>query len=573
MSTAVSFNGSSFSVPAVGEEDWGGATKVDGLLISLANNALAKSGGTFTLTAEVDFGGTAGLKALSYKSRGTNVSSTGILRLANAESVGWRNAANGADILLTVDSSDRLTFGGVVVLSSAGIVQVAAGGTGIASYTSGDLLYATGSTTLSKLAIGSANTVLASDGSAPSWRTIVNADVNASAAIARTKLASGSASHVLINDGSGVVSSEATLAVSRGGTNLASYTTGDVIYASGATTLAKLGIGTSGQVIRTNSGATAPEWGAALIAGGGTGVTSYTAGDLLYFATGTALSKLAIGTAGQVLKTNAGATAPEWGAAASSLAVAAKIADYTLLSTDDFITVDSDADANGFTITLPDNATNTGKVYTIKRIGTTFATARAVTVARAGSDTITDSTSGLTSTTLNTPGEEIQIVSLGTGVWQIIQRRIPSVWTSYTPTIDLTGGATTGVGFWRRVGDSIEVRADFTFTTVFTGGTPETNIPTGLTFDTAKIPGTEVGATVPVLGMAHCYDVGSDVYVASAIYASTTGVVCRIYIDDAGTSSGYVATANAISTTNPFTWANNDRMLFYYTAPVTGWNG
>lgn len=49
--------------------------------------------------------------------------------------------------------------------------------------------------------------------------TLVNADINASAAIARTKLANGTANHVLINDGSGVLSSEALLAVSRGGTN------------------------------------------------------------------------------------------------------------------------------------------------------------------------------------------------------------------------------------------------------------------------------------------------------------------------------------------------------------------
>lgn len=49
--------------------------------------------------------------------------------------------------------------------------------------------------------------------------TLVNADVAAAAAIARTKLADGTASHVVINDGSGVMSSEAQLAVSRGGTN------------------------------------------------------------------------------------------------------------------------------------------------------------------------------------------------------------------------------------------------------------------------------------------------------------------------------------------------------------------
>tara|TARA_R100000742_G_C4266960_1_gene85103 strand:+ start:171 stop:1307 length:1137 start_codon:yes stop_codon:yes gene_type:complete len=45
---------------------------------------------------------------------------------------------------------------------------------------------------------------------------------------------------------------------------------------------------------------------------GGTNMTSYTQGDLLYAPTGVALDGLGIGTAGQVLKVNAGATAPEW---------------------------------------------------------------------------------------------------------------------------------------------------------------------------------------------------------------------------------------------------------------------
>jgi hypothetical protein len=48
--------------------------------------------------------------------------------------------------------------------------------------------------------------------------TIVDVDINAAAAITRTKLASGSADHVIINNGSGVISSEAQLATSRGGT-------------------------------------------------------------------------------------------------------------------------------------------------------------------------------------------------------------------------------------------------------------------------------------------------------------------------------------------------------------------
>lgn len=46
---------------------------------------------------------------------------------------------------------------------------------------------------------------------------IVDSDINSAAAIERTKIASGTANQVVINDGSGVLSSEATLAKSRGG--------------------------------------------------------------------------------------------------------------------------------------------------------------------------------------------------------------------------------------------------------------------------------------------------------------------------------------------------------------------
>ena len=43
---------------------------------------------------------------------------------------------------------------------------------------------------------------------------------------------------------------------------------------------------------------------------GGTGLTSYTAGDLPYYSTGTTLSKLGIGTNGYILTSNG--TAPSW---------------------------------------------------------------------------------------------------------------------------------------------------------------------------------------------------------------------------------------------------------------------
>lgn len=60
-----------------------------------------------------------------------------------------------------------------------------------------------------------------------------NAQIDNSAAIARSKLASGSNNHVLINDGSGVMTSEAQLAVSRGGTGLSSFSNNALLMANG----------------------------------------------------------------------------------------------------------------------------------------------------------------------------------------------------------------------------------------------------------------------------------------------------------------------------------------------------
>ena len=71
--------------------------------------------------------------------------------------------------------------------------------------------------------------------------SIVNTDISASAAIARSKLAVGTADHVVINSGTGAFSSEAQLAVSRGGTGLGS-------------------LGTANQMLGVNSGATANEY-------------------------------------------------------------------------------------------------------------------------------------------------------------------------------------------------------------------------------------------------------------------------------------------------------------------------
>lgn len=116
MSTSVSLNAVTYVIPAIGESAWG--TQVSSYLIALSTGVLQKAGGSFTLTADADFGTGFGLKSIYYKSRGT-VATAGILRLANNESIGWRNAANGADYLLKVNASNGLEFNGNAILYGA----------------------------------------------------------------------------------------------------------------------------------------------------------------------------------------------------------------------------------------------------------------------------------------------------------------------------------------------------------------------------------------------------------------------------------------------------------------------
>ena len=52
--------------------------------------------------------------------------------------------------------------------------------------------------------------------------------------------------------------SATTIASNKGGTGFTTYATGDVIYASAANTLSKLSIGTSGQILQVIAGV--PAW-------------------------------------------------------------------------------------------------------------------------------------------------------------------------------------------------------------------------------------------------------------------------------------------------------------------------
>jgi hypothetical protein len=125
-----------------------------------------------------------------------------------------------------------------------------------------------------------------------------------------------------------------TLPVANGGTNITSYAVGDLIYASGATTLSKLAAVATGNVLRSGGLVTAPAWGQVVlttdvtgvlpIANGGTNSSATPTAGGIGYGTGTAHAYTAVGTSGQIL-TSAGASAPTW-ATLSGVAVTALVA-------------------------------------------------------------------------------------------------------------------------------------------------------------------------------------------------------------------------------------------------------
>lgn len=110
---------------------------------------------------------------------------------------------------------------------------------------------------LQSLSVGPDNTVLVGNtGTNPSFRTLVNADINTAAAILPSKLAAGSSAQVLIGDASGVPTYRSITG------DLTLSNTGDLQIASGSINssdlaggiaLSKLASGTSAQVIVANS--------------------------------------------------------------------------------------------------------------------------------------------------------------------------------------------------------------------------------------------------------------------------------------------------------------------------------
>jgi hypothetical protein len=256
--------------------DYVGGTNIDvtGQTISLTGTVAPTNGGT-----------------------GVNTVATGDLLYGSAANTWSKLPVGAANKSLVVNGAGTQVEWNAVSLSSAGAVSgslpATNGGTGLNSYVTGDIIYSPSTNTLTKLAGNTSTTKqflnqtgTGSASAAPVWGTIAATDVSGLAASATTdttdagNITTGTLpSGRLIGGytqvtGVGTLTSgtwnATTIASAYGGTGFTTYTTGDLIYSSATNTLSKLGIGSNGQVLTVVGGV--PAWAAS--AGGG-GVTSF----------------------------------------------------------------------------------------------------------------------------------------------------------------------------------------------------------------------------------------------------------------------------------------------------------
>lgn len=115
MATPVTYNGVSYSIPAFGDVGYAqGPGNLSSYLIALASGPQT-TGGLFSLTAPLSFGPNFGILAVNFTTTDANPATAGTIRLANTDTIDWRNFANTGNLPLGVNASDQLTFNGAVL--------------------------------------------------------------------------------------------------------------------------------------------------------------------------------------------------------------------------------------------------------------------------------------------------------------------------------------------------------------------------------------------------------------------------------------------------------------------------
>src|SRR3954470_22812234 len=108
MALTATLLGTNYSIPEPGDAGYDQA--LTNYLKALSTAFPQISGGTYSLTAELDFGVSFGIKAAYLKSETSGPAAAGAVRFARSDTLSWRNSGNSADLPLGVNANSELTF-------------------------------------------------------------------------------------------------------------------------------------------------------------------------------------------------------------------------------------------------------------------------------------------------------------------------------------------------------------------------------------------------------------------------------------------------------------------------------
>jgi len=129
-------------------------------------------------------------------------------------------------------------------------------------------------------------------------------------------------------------------------------------------------------------------------------------------------------------------------------------------------------------------------------------------------------------------------------------------WTAFTPTLNDSTNVSQNTGFWRRVGESIEVQGFISWNGTGVGGALAFALPSGLTTDTTKVPATVTNETTTFgIGTAFKNAVGYTITTVCYTTTSTFGL-------NFPAQGGFVANTYFV---------NNSRVSYTYSVPISGW--
>lgn len=318
----------------------------------------------------------------------------------------------------------------------------------------------------------------------------------------------------------------------------------------------------------------------ATLIGTASGNTTYTPNNhgVVISGSGNVMSVIAPDASIVKVLTSGGSSAnPTWqNVPAASATITSVSTTYPILTSDG--TILCDANGAGFAVTLPTAIGVSGKSYTIKKTDSTF---NIVTIATTSSQTI----DGVITTTLSTQNEVIILESDGAN-WQVLDRRFPSNWATYSSTIGgVTTAPTPGAGAtfvtrWRRLGDSIEINGEYN-QNASSGSSGSGSylfpIPSGLIINSSKIRlmnvvGNANGAGSTVVGNCYVTEVTSPSASFSAgsgwVMAFDTVNLVLANILSSGGSSQILGSGTSTPLGDPSVYFSFRAIL-----PITNWVG